>query len=80
MLSFETGFLKYAQECGLSEKEAAHILKRASEYPAAAELFRTLPQEDEQHSPEELETLADMLKQKFIDSQLTLPNVHRVHL
>lgn len=80
MTCFEVGFTKYAQECGLSEKEAAHILKRALDYPAAEQMFRELPTEEEQHAPEEVETLADMLKQQAIHHQLTLPKIHRVQL
>jgi hypothetical protein len=82
MTSFEAGFFKYALERGFSESEAAHLLKQASEYPAAEQMFRSLPQQEEeqQHSPDELEALAELLKQKAIDSQLHLPDVHRVNL
>jgi hypothetical protein len=80
MTCFETGFTKYARECGLSAEEAAHMLKRALAYPAAEQMFRELPTEEEQHSPEELETLSDMLKQHMIDQQLNLPKVHHIQL
>ena len=80
MTSFIVGFVKHAQECSFSEEEALHLLKHALEYPAAEQMFRTLPSEEEEHSPEELETLTELLKQKAIASQLHLPDVHKVSL
>lgn len=80
MTSFEAGFVKHAQECGFSRIEALHLLKQALEYPAAEQMFRVLPSEEEEHSPDELEALTEMLKQKAIASQLHLPDVHKVSL
>lgn len=80
MTAFEAGFIKYAQECGFSPEEALHLFKQASEYPAAEQMFRSLPNEGEQDSPDELEALTEMLKQKAIDTQFHLPDVHKVSL
>jgi hypothetical protein len=80
MNSFEVGFVKHAQECGFSRPEALHLLKQSLEYPPTAQMFRELPGEEEEHSPEELEALTEMLKQKAIASQLHLSDVHKVSL
>jgi hypothetical protein len=80
MTSFKSGFLKYAEEQGFSEAEAEHLFKQAEEYPATEQMFRSLAPEKESNSPEELETLAELLKQHAINSQLHLPDVHRVKL
>jgi hypothetical protein len=69
MTSFEVGFLKYAEECGLSDDQAAHILKRALDYPGTADMFKTLPQKESTDSPEDLAVLANMLKQELVDKQ-----------
>jgi len=69
MTSFEAGFLKYAEEYGLSPEEAAHTLKRASDYPGTQEMFKKLPEEAAQNeNPEELDQLSDLLKQHEVDS------------
>ena len=72
MTAFETGFMKYAEECGLSNYEAAHILKRASDHPGTQEMFKQLPEEEEtsKHSSRDLELLSELLKQDYIDQQM----------
>ena len=69
MTAFEAGFIKYAQECGLSANEAAHILKRAADYPGTQELFKKLPDGQEEH-PDDMDTLSNMLKQELIDEHM----------
>lgn len=72
MTSFEAGFVKYARECGLADDKTAHILKRAMDHPAAEGMFRSLPEEEEQqNSPEDMEMLAQLLKQELIDKQMS---------
>ena len=80
MTCFEAGFVKYAQEYGLSEEEAARILKRALEYPAAHDMFKSLPEEgeDAQHTPDTLEALSEMLNQEKIDQEMR--RMHHVNL
>lgn len=71
MTSFEAGFLKYARECRLSDDQTAYILKRAMDHPGAEDMFKSLPHEEEQESPEDLDMLAQMLRQEFIDNQMS---------
>ena len=71
MTSFEAGFIKYAQECGLSDEEAAHTLKRAMEYPGTQQMFKQLPEEDDVQQPEDLETLKQLLHQELIDKNMS---------
>lgn len=79
MTCFEAGFVKYAEEYGLSEKEAARILKRALEYPAASTMFKSLPEEgEEQHTPDSLEALSEMLNLEKIDQSMR--RVHHVNV
>lgn len=70
MTAFEAGFVKYAQECGLSYERAAHMMKRSGEHPGAAQLFRQLPQAEEEEQPGHLDVLANMLKQDLIDQHM----------
>jgi hypothetical protein len=69
MTAFEAGFIKYAQECGLSNDEAAHILKRAIDYPGTQDLFKQMPKGQEEH-PDEMDSLANLLKQELIDEHM----------
>jgi hypothetical protein len=71
MTSFEAGFIKYARECGLSDDKATHILKRAMDHPGAEGMFRTLPEEEDHNSPDDLEMLTQLLKQELIDKQMS---------
>jgi hypothetical protein len=70
MTSFEVGFRKYAQECGLSKEQTAHILKRAADHPAVESMFKQLPVEDMQSQPEELDNLSELVNQDKIDQQM----------
>lgn len=70
MTSFEVGFRKYAQECGLSKEQTAHILKRAADHPAVEEMFKKLPAEEIQEQPEELDNLSELVNQDNIDQQM----------
>ena len=71
MTSFQLGFIKYAEECGLSSCQAAHMLKRSEDHPAVQDMFKNLPgSEPEQQSPEDLDLLNNMLQQDLIDQQL----------
>lgn len=46
MTYFESGFIKQAEEYGLSEQQAILFLKRAFEHPEAEALFKRMPQEE----------------------------------
>jgi hypothetical protein len=70
MTSFELGFLKYAQECGLSLDRATRMLKRSSEYPGTTQMFKNLPKQEEDSEPGQLDVLANLLKQDLIDQHM----------
>jgi len=70
MNSFEAGFIKYAEECGLSEQQGVHILKRAMEYPGAQAMFKDLDEEQHNQSPDNLAALTDLLKQHLVHSDM----------
>lgn len=70
MTSFEAGFVKYAEECGLSDQKTAHILKRAMEHPGVQNMFKVLPEEVETQSPHNLASLGELLKQHLIDEDM----------
>jgi len=67
MTSFEAGFKQYAEECGLSEKKAAHILKRALDHPGTSEMFKHLPDQDDTQNPADLDALANLVQQDSAD-------------
>jgi hypothetical protein len=69
MTSFDAGFVKCAEECGVSFKEALHMLKRAMEYPGTEHMFKYLD-DTQGHSPEDLAALAEMFKQDLIDQNM----------
>lgn len=69
MTSFEVGFIKYAEECGLSNERIAHILKRAADYPEVSSLFKQLPEAGEE-SPEHLDDMNNLMQQDLIDRQM----------
>jgi hypothetical protein len=69
MHAFEAGFKKYAEECGLSEKKTAHILKRALEHPGTQEMFKQLPTQRDNQSPEDLDALANLMHQDSMDKR-----------
>jgi hypothetical protein len=68
MTSFELGFLKQAEEYGVAVDHASHILKRAMDHPGTQEMFKELPQ-DEEHSPEDMEVLQELLQQNLINEK-----------
>ena len=71
MVSFEAGFIKYANESGLPTEQAVQMLKRAMEYPGAQDMFKALPAEhEEQQSPDHVAMLADMMKQQLLHEQI----------
>jgi len=83
MTGFELGFLSAAQEYGMSTQEASRILKSAYLQDREHQLFKRLPEaeedEDEQVSPADLEALKEMLKQDFIDKHMSAAK-HRIQL
>lgn len=68
MTSFEAGFKKYSEECGLSQEKAAHILKRALSHPEAQQMFKELPDQENNQSPDELDTLTNLMHQDSVDN------------
>ena len=72
MTSFELGFFKQAEEYGLDADRATHILKRAMDHPGAQEMFKELPDDSaEQHSPEDMEVLKELLQQNLINEKFS---------
>jgi DNA topoisomerase IB len=70
MTSFEVGFIKYAEECGLSDERIAHILKRAADYPEVSNLFKQLPEAGEE-SAEQLDEMNNLMQQDLVDRQMS---------
>lgn len=69
----QSGFLKYAKECGVPENQALHLWKRATTYPGTEEVFKTLnmPTAPESaHNSEELEALSKLMEQEKVDAEL----------
>jgi hypothetical protein len=83
MTCFELGFLSTAQEYGMAAQEASRILKSAYLQDRDNQLFKRLPEpeedEDSQISPADLEALKEMLKQDFIDKHMSAAK-HRIQL
>jgi hypothetical protein len=73
MSSFESGFIKYATEYGLSADQAVHMLKRAAEYPGSVEIFKQLPDESDSapQSPSDLDVLSNLLKEELINHHMS---------
>lgn len=72
MTSFEAGFIKFAEESGLSAEQAAHIFKRAMEYSGSQDIFKQLPDEQpSETAPEDYEVLANLLQQELIDKNMS---------
>jgi hypothetical protein len=78
MTSFELGFLKQAEEYGVDANRATHILKRAMEHPGAQEMFKELPN-DEEHAPEDMEVLKELLQQNLINEKFN-GQAHQIQL
>jgi len=72
MTSFEAGFFKCAEECGLPNQQAAHIFKRAMEYPGAKHMFKDLDEEPQAQSPDNLAALSALLKQHLLHSDMEI--------
>ena len=72
MTCFEAGFVKYARECGLPDTQAAYIFKRAMEHPGAQDMFKDLDASPEQHSPDSLSTLGELLKHHLIHDDMDM--------
>jgi hypothetical protein len=73
MEQFKTGFLEYAINDGLSQSEAAHLWKRASEYPGTEQVFKNLDIKSEQtpNIPgEDLSTLSKLMEQQKVQQEL----------
>jgi hypothetical protein len=74
MDTFETGFLSFATEFGLSQKEASQLWKRANEYPGSAEVFKKLdipaPTAQDNLGNEELSSLSKLMEQEKIQQEL----------
>jgi hypothetical protein len=69
MTAFEAGFLTYANEYGLSDNQAAHILKRAMDYGSANQMFKSFPEEDIQ-TPETMTVLANIMKHELLNNSM----------
>lgn len=72
MTSFEAGFVKYAEECGLPAQQVAHIFKRAMEHPEAQAMFKDLAEESPHQAPGNLAALGDLLKQHFVHDDMEM--------
>jgi len=74
MDTFETGFLSFATEFGLSPKEASQLWKRANEYPGSPEVFKKLDipatSTHENLGNEELSNLSKLMEQQKIQQEL----------
>ena len=79
MTAFEVGFLKEASEYGLTSQQADHILKRALQYDEARDMFKSLPNSEEEEDPSDLDALTEMLQQDFIDRHMSAAQ-HRIQL
>ena len=69
MTSFEAGFIKYAEECGLSLEKTTHIFKRAMDHPDALAMFKAMPEEEPQ-VPGNLEALSNLLQQQLVHDDM----------
>jgi len=69
MTAFEAGFLTYANEYGLSDNQAAHILKRAMDYSQATQMFKSFPEENIQ-TPDSMTVLANLMKHELLNGRM----------
>jgi len=69
MTSFEAGFVKHAQEQGISQEEALAILQKSASHPELDSLLNSFP-DDLQNDPEELEKLSHMLELDYFDKEM----------
>ena len=70
MTSFEAGFVGHARECGMSDQQALHILKRAADYGGVQELMEAQAQDDEDQSPGDLDVLKSLLQNEFLHDRM----------
>ena len=70
MTSFEAGFLTYLSECGLPQKQANHILERASSHPGIQELLKA-SQDFSESSVESLDVLNNLYQQHNLDADMS---------
>jgi hypothetical protein len=76
MLEFKQGFFAEALNNGLPEKQAAHMWKRAMDYPGAESMLKQLdipdakvPQALELH-PEQLAQLSEIMQQQKVQEEM----------
>ena len=83
MRCFDIGFLSAAQECGIPSHEASRILKLAYDQPEVSQLFKSLPEaeddEEQQASSTDLESLKEMLTQDLIARHISAAK-HKIQL
>ena len=69
----QTGFIDYATNSGLSQDEAAHLWKRAMDYPGTAGVFKQLDNNQNETAsihPEELSHLSKLMEQEKVQQEL----------
>ena len=79
MTPFNLGFLKAATDLGLEKVEAQALLKKAYESQMFKELPDRYPEEETEETPEDLETLAELIKQDMIAQHFSAAK-HRINL
>lgn len=70
MTAFEAGFLSYTAECGLSEKQAAYILQRASDYENVQNMCKSAA-ESISSDYSNVDVLHNLAHQDLIDREMT---------
>lgn len=76
MLAFKQGFFAEALNSGLPEKQAAHVWKRAMEYPGAESMLKQLDIPDAKVSgtselnPEQLAQLSEIMQQQKVQEEM----------
>lgn len=70
MTSFELGFMKYAQECGLSSNQAAHILQRTLDHPGSHEMF-SKSAEETNYTSDDLDVLSGLVAHAELDEEMS---------
>lgn len=70
MTSFELGFIKYAQECGLPNPQAVHMLKRALDYPGSQETY-IKSAEETNYTADDLDVLSGLVAHAELDMEMS---------
>jgi hypothetical protein len=76
MVDFKQGFFAEALHNGLPEKQAAHMWKRALEYPGSESMLKQLDIPDEKAAipaelhTEQLEQLSEIMQQQKIQEEM----------